>query len=66
VAGNEKLLAEMVWAHFWAVQIILIVLVLAYCTMVEMIRVLGGSQVRRMFFGPMPAHDAATRQPPLH
>ena len=33
VAGNEKLLAEMVWPHFWALQIILAVLVLVYCTM---------------------------------
>ena len=27
VAGNEKLLAEMVWPHFWAIQLILIVLI---------------------------------------
>src|SRR5438445_12609750 len=26
VAGNEKLLAEIVWPHFWAIQIILLVL----------------------------------------
>src|SRR5262249_55048130 len=28
VAGNEKMLAEMVWAHFWAVEIILFILIL--------------------------------------
>jgi hypothetical protein len=66
VAGNERLLAEIVWPHFWAVQIVLIVLVLVYCTMVELIRVLGAESVRRMFFGPMPAPEAGTRQPPLH
>src|SRR5256714_14140459 len=27
VAGNEKLLAEIVWPHFWAIQIILLVLI---------------------------------------
>ena len=27
VAGNEKLLAEIVWPHFWAIQIVLLVLI---------------------------------------
>src|SRR6476619_4511970 len=27
VAGNEKLLAQMVWPHFWAIQIVLLVLI---------------------------------------
>src|SRR5215475_16112267 len=31
-AGNEKLLAEIVWPHFFAVQILLFVLILMYCT----------------------------------
>src|SRR5438874_10361784 len=35
VAGNEKLLAEIVWPHFWAIQIILFVLIVMYCTMHE-------------------------------
>jgi hypothetical protein len=54
VAGNEKLLAEMVWPHFWAIQIILFVLILMYCTMHELSRLIGPDRVRRMFFGPMP------------
>jgi len=53
IAGNEKLLAEIVWPHFWAIQILLVVLILMYCTMRELIRVIGGDKVRRMFFGPM-------------
>jgi hypothetical protein len=53
VAGNEKLLAEIVWPHFWAIQIILVVLILMYCTMRELVRVIGGDKVRRMFFGPL-------------
>jgi hypothetical protein len=28
IAGNEKLLAEIVWPHFWAIQIFLFVLIL--------------------------------------
>jgi len=54
VAGNEKLFAEMVWPHFWAIQIILLVWILMYCTMRELIRVIGGTKMRRMFFGPLP------------
>src|SRR5438128_7845926 len=33
VAGNEKLLAEIVWPHFWAIPVILFVLIAIYCTM---------------------------------
>ena len=54
VAGNEKLLAEIVWPHFWAVQIILFMLIVMYCTTRELIRVIGKEKVLRMFFGPMP------------
>src|SRR5213595_786266 len=32
VAGNERLLAEIVWPHYWAIQIILLVLITMYCT----------------------------------
>ena len=59
VAGNEKLLAEIVWPHFWAIQIFLVVLILMYCTMRELIRVIGGDKVRRMFFGPMPGSSGS-------
>jgi chromate transport protein ChrA len=54
VAGNEKLLAEIVWPHFWAIQIILLVLILMYCTTHEIARVVGGPRLRQMFFGPLP------------
>jgi hypothetical protein len=53
-AGNEKLLAEIVWPHFWAIQIILLVLIAMYCTMHELVRVIGKEKVLRIFFGPMP------------
>ena len=51
VAGNEKLLAEMVWPHFWAIQIILVVLIFDYCVMHELARVIGVTKLREMFFG---------------
>ncbi len=53
-AGNEKLLAEIIWPHFWAVQIILLVLIVMYCTMHELVRVIGKDKVLRIFFGPTP------------
>jgi len=55
VAGNEKLLSEIIWPHFWAVQIVLLVLIVMYCTMHELVRVIGKDKVMRIFFGPMPA-----------
>jgi hypothetical protein len=54
LAGNEKLLAEIVWPHFWAIQIILFVLIVMYCTMHELVRVIGKEKVLRIFFGPLP------------
>jgi hypothetical protein len=50
VAGNEKLLSEIVWPHFWALQIILLVVILNYCVIRELGRVLGEKRMIRMFF----------------
>ncbi len=54
VAGNEKLMSEMMWPHFWAIQIILFVLIAMYCTMHELTRVIGREKLLRIFFGPEP------------
>lgn len=54
VTGNEKLLATIVWPHFWAIQILLLVLILMYCTMHELVRVIGRQKVIQIFFGPLP------------
>jgi hypothetical protein len=54
VAGNKELLTKIVWPHFWAIQIILFVLIVMYCTMHELARVIGREKVLRIFFGPMP------------
>jgi hypothetical protein len=58
VAGNQKLLAEIIWPHFWAIQIILFVLIAMYCTMHELVRVMGRENVMKIFFGSMPAPEA--------
>ena len=57
VAGNEKLLSVIIWPHFWAIQIILFVLIAMYCTMHELVRIIGKEKVMRIFFGPMPAPE---------
>ena len=53
-AGNSKLLAEIVWPHFLAIQILLVIMVLSYCTMRELARVIGGDKLIEMFFGIRP------------
>ena len=57
VSGNQKLLAEIVWPHFWAIQLILFVLIAMYCTMHELVRVIGREKAVRICFGPMPAPE---------
>jgi hypothetical protein len=54
IAGNRKLFAEIVWPHFWAIQLILLVLILAYCTIHELVRLLGRDRALEMFFGVRP------------
>ena len=54
VAANQKLLAEIVWPHFWAEEIILFLLILVYCTARELGRVIGREKMLRLFFGPNP------------
>lgn len=54
VAGNKKLLSEMVWPHFWAIQLILLVLILMYCAIHELTRIIGKDKLVRIFFGPLP------------
>jgi hypothetical protein len=53
-AGNAKLLADIVWPHFWAEEIILFLLILVYCTARELVRIIGKEKMQRLFFGPMP------------
>ena len=57
VAGNQKLFAEIIWPHFWAIQIILFVLIVAYCMVHELVRVIGKEKALRIFFGPMPVPE---------
>jgi hypothetical protein len=56
--ANRRLLDELVWPHFWAVQLWLLVLFFVYCALRELVRALGREKVRGMFLGapnPQPA-----------
>src|SRR4030095_7272733 len=57
VAGNQKLLAEIIWPHFFAIQILFFILIAMYCTVHELVRVIGREKALRIFFGPMPAPE---------
>jgi hypothetical protein len=58
VAANHRLLAELNWAHFLAIQILLVTLIVNYCVLAELARVIGRDRLKAMFFGPMPAKPA--------
>ena len=58
VAGNQKLLAEIVWPHFWAIQIILFVLIAMYCTIHELVRVIGKEKMLRSDAQPASLSEA--------
>jgi len=54
VAANHKLLAELNWAHFLGIQILLVTLIANYCMVAELARAIGRDKLRAMFFGPTP------------
>jgi hypothetical protein len=58
-AGNRKLLAEIVWPHFLSIQILLVVMVLSYCAIRELARVVGRDRLIEMFFGIRPRARAS-------
>ena len=61
VAANQRLLNEVVWPHFWVIQIWVVVLLFVYCAFRELVRAVGPHEVRRMFFGPVSPPSGATR-----
>jgi hypothetical protein len=52
--GNRDLWREIVWPHFWAIQLWLVVLIFVYCASRELIRILGRGRVVHIFFGHPP------------
>jgi hypothetical protein len=49
--ANRHIWDEMVWPHFWAIQLWLVVLIFVYCATRELIRAIGRHRVQVMFFG---------------
>jgi hypothetical protein len=57
-AANHQLLTEMNWAHFLAIQILLVTLIVNYCVFAELARVIGRDKLRAMFFKRLPERSA--------
>jgi hypothetical protein len=53
-AANESFAASIVWPHFWAIHIVLVLLILGYCAAAELNAALGEGRLKAMFFGPLP------------
>ena len=54
-AANEHMWAKIVWPHFWAIQLWLVVLIFVYCAMRELVRVIGRQRVSRSSSAPRPS-----------
>ncbi|MBV8433575.1 MAG: hypothetical protein JO029_04765 [Candidatus Eremiobacteraeota bacterium] len=65
-AANERMLAEIIWPHFWGIQIILLILVVGYVSFHEISRVLGLDIVRTLFFGKLPEQSRVKDIGPIH
>lgn len=49
--AHRHLLGEVVWPHFWLIQMWLIVLFFIYCALRELVRVIGKREFVAMFLG---------------
>lgn len=49
--ANRRLAEEIVWPHFWLIQMWLVVLFFVYCAMRELVRAIGREKVVQMFIG---------------
>jgi hypothetical protein len=50
VLANHRLWREIIWPHFWAVQMWMFIMLLMYCAFRELVRALGRDRIIRMFF----------------
>lgn len=59
VEANSRLVDDIVWPHFWGVQLWLFILLLVYCAFRELARTLGRERIIRMFFKGLtsPGHE---------
>ncbi|PLP99532.1 hypothetical protein [Cupriavidus pauculus] len=52
--ANQQLLAHINWPQFWAIQILLVTLIINYCVIAELGRAIGREKLKAIFFGPLP------------
>jgi hypothetical protein len=50
-SASQHLIHEIVWPHFWSLQIVLLVSLLLFCSAVELIREIGAIRIKEIFFG---------------
>jgi hypothetical protein len=63
--ANEAMWREIVWPHFWAIQLWLTVLILVYCAARELIRIIGRERIVHIYFGG-PVRGVAGGFEPTH
>jgi hypothetical protein len=51
-AANHELLTHINWPQFWAIQILLFLMIGNYCVFAELSRVIGREKMRSYFLGP--------------
>jgi hypothetical protein len=61
--ASHRLMDEVVWPHFWAIQLWLVVLLFVYCALREFVRAIGAHEASRMFFGTQ-SRGRSVRQVP--
>lgn len=48
--AHHRLIEDLVWPHFWAVQLWLLILLLLFCSFRELVRALGRKRITVTFF----------------
>jgi hypothetical protein len=62
--ANQQIWGDVNWPRFLAVQILLVTLILMYCVIAELSRVIGPKKLSGMFFGPMPVRPEQVASSP--
>nr|WP_315595831.1 hypothetical protein [uncultured Cupriavidus sp.] len=53
-ASASALLAGINWPQLWAIQILLVTLIINYCVIAELGRVIGRDKLKAIILGPLP------------
>lgn len=51
LTANRRMIEEVVWPHFWVIQLWLVILLFVYCSCRELVRAIGRQKAVTMFFG---------------